>query len=127
MTDEEALAFAVLNDPEDRLAQLAWADWLEENGHSEHARYVREELPRAFALKPYLRELGGGCERWAWYRAYLGEDLWRARYPDSQPGDSYAELGYATQEVRTRAIRHLREAAVWIVLNRRPLLSGRKP
>lgn len=44
MGDRAALLQNVLRDPDDDVARLVFADWLEENGHSEMAKYIRNEV-----------------------------------------------------------------------------------
>src|SRR5262245_46036036 len=41
VTDGEALFRAILDDPDDDLPRLAYADWLEENGQQPRAQLIR--------------------------------------------------------------------------------------
>jgi uncharacterized protein (TIGR02996 family) len=47
MTGEQALMQAILEDPEDDLARLVYADWLEENGEQERAEFIRAQVELA--------------------------------------------------------------------------------
>lgn len=43
-TDGEALLVAILDDPCDDALRLIYADWLDEDGQPERARYIREQI-----------------------------------------------------------------------------------
>lgn len=52
MTDWRALLNGVLAAPDDDLARLVYADWLEEHGEADRARFIREQIALAnFKMK----------------------------------------------------------------------------
>lgn len=42
--DEQALLLAIINDPDDDLPRLAYADWCDENGQPERAEFIRGQI-----------------------------------------------------------------------------------
>lgn len=44
MTDRDALLAVILSDPADDLPRLCFADWLDENGESERAEFIRVQV-----------------------------------------------------------------------------------
>jgi uncharacterized protein (TIGR02996 family) len=49
MTDRDALLAAILADPDDNTARLVYADWLQENGQTERAEFIRAQIEAAGA------------------------------------------------------------------------------
>ena len=45
--DERSLYSAILADPDDDTVRLAYADWLDENGQSERAEFIRVQIELA--------------------------------------------------------------------------------
>jgi uncharacterized protein (TIGR02996 family) len=52
MTDRDALLAAILADPDDDTARLVYADWLQENGQTERAGFIRAQI-EAVRAEPF--------------------------------------------------------------------------
>lgn len=66
MSNGEMLLAAILNDPGDDLARLAYADWCEEEGDDARAEFIRCQInlyPREGTLE-ILQRTGKGWSRW---------------------------------------------------------------
>lgn len=71
MTDREKFIRAICERPEDDLPRLVFADWLEENGESERAKVIRDQIESGES------ETFGGLKRsgtephdWPWCQTY---------------------------------------------------------
>jgi uncharacterized protein (TIGR02996 family) len=74
MSEQQALRQACLDDPEDRLLPLVYADWLEEHGYSDRAEYIRVKVAyeRLQELDVCDDEL---LDRWGYHARLLRERL----------------------------------------------------
>jgi uncharacterized protein (TIGR02996 family) len=79
MNEEDLLLRAVCNDPEDDLARLVYADWLQENGEECRAEYIRSQvaLYRKYEKVPHHRRVKEGYYNnlvWGLDRSWRGFD-----------------------------------------------------
>ncbi len=70
MTDREALYRAILTHPHDDTPRLVYADWLEENGHSEEGEFIRVDC-RLDSAGPGLPDYTDLVERQTELRLWL--------------------------------------------------------
>lgn len=63
MTDREALLRSVCENPDDDLARLVFADWLDEHDEPERAEFIRVQIELSGAVKGKRRELLKARER----------------------------------------------------------------
>jgi len=52
MTDEQGLLYGIRVDPFDDAPRLVYADWLDENGQSDYASFIRVQIQLAKARRP---------------------------------------------------------------------------
>ncbi len=68
---EEALLKAILCDPEDDAPRLIYADWLDGEGHSDRAEFIRVQCERASLTHPTCVQVEGPpcwrCEYCLWW------------------------------------------------------------
>ena len=109
VSDEQALLHAVWAEPDDDAPRLVYADWLEENGQTERAEFIRVQCQRAQGGEPqrdreeqllsvhrneWLAELRSSALPWRFHRGFVErlaeKGLFVSRYP--MPADTAPDV-----------------------------------